>query len=521
MGLTVTLIVTLVLLLIRVWFGPVPGLISVRTTLNVEAIAFLAFCGRLMASTISGASNRETAIKWFYVFAVGLATAAAFAPGMQFPFLFDDYQHLTFARSESWRALLDRVLLNHPTGGDLFFRPLGDFAFLWLYQAAHFQFQLWHAASLILHLANTALVILLAKRISGGWLGPVVGGLFFGWHASHVEAVNWVSGLYDLLATLFVLTTLLGVTGSRRYFSLIVGTLLACVSKESAYCLPLLAAILVQFQPPASRRVAWSKTWCVTVVCGSALAFRFWYLRGLGGYQAAAGGSLAGHLRAVSLLQAVGLRLWAQLWVPVNWSVPPGLALKVAFVGLTLALLGFAKRARLSARRLGLLLLFTVSAALPAVSVLLIGFDLSGARALYLPSAAMALLWAEIAERVPNFRESAVFSALLLAFQLVALEHNQMIWGSVARESQQACTSAGAILQHDKRSTLLAVKLPRSKEGVFFLHNAFAPCVAINASVDAGRIQVGDDLPKTVDADRYVVRWDESNDRLVIRRMVP
>jgi hypothetical protein len=518
------LLASLALLLVRVWFGPLPGLISLRTTLNVEAAAILALGGWLLTR------NRETvtvpAPSPAYrpaplAIAVCVATALAFSPSIPAPFLFDDYRHLMFAVNESWRALFNRVVLHHPTGGDLFFRPLGDFVFLWLYQWAHFDFRWWHAAGVALHVANTALVFLLAKRICGGWLGATVAALFFGWHAAHVEAVSWSSALYDLLATFFVLLALLEVMargGKRwRYFAITALGVPACVSKESAFCLPLLAALLVVFHPPAARRPAWRKTLCLLLACAMVFAFRFWNLRGLGGYLATSGGALGSNFRLLSVVQALGLRLWALLFVPVNWSVPPGLALKIAFTALVVAVLAFAKHARLAPQRAALIALFTLCAALPALSLLLIGFDLAGARVLYLPSVGFALLWAEIAESVPSRREAALFCTLLLAFQFTALQHNQALWVPVAQTARQACTTAGAVLRQDAAATLFAWNLPRTENGVYFLRNAFPFCVAINAGVKDERIEVGDALPPVIRPHEYVVVWDEALRRLVIR----
>ena len=430
---------------------------------------------------------------------LAVAIAAAFVPSIRAPFLFDDYRHLLFAANETWLGLLNRVVLHHPTGGDLFFRPLGDFVFLWIYPWGHFDFHRWHVPGVALHVANTVLVMLLAKRICGGWLGGMMAGLFFGWHAAHVEAVTWVSALYDLLAALFVLLALLEIMSRRgtlwRYVGLLLYGLLACMSKESAYCLPLLAAVLVGFVPADERRLAWKKVAFLGLACFGVFVFRYWYLGGLGGYQANSGGAMAAHFQVLSTIQAMGLRLWALLFVPVNWSIAPGLVIKVAFTCMAIALVGFAWAGKLKVRRAGLIGLFVIMAALPVVTLLLIGYDLSGARVLYLPSVGAALLWAEIAESVPNRKLAGVLCALFLMFSLAALEHNQAVWVSVAEESRQACTEAGSVLRNDPKATLFGFDLPRTKNGVYFLRNAFPYCVAVNGGVEDRRITVGDRRP--------------------------
>jgi hypothetical protein len=451
-----------------------------------------------------------------------LATVAAFIPNLWFPFLFDDYVHLLFVSNESWRTLIERVLIHHPTGGDMFFRPLGDLTFQLAYQWSGFDFRRWHLTGLAIHAANTLLVLLLSRRISGGWLGACTGALFFGWQSAHVEAVSWVSALYDLLATLFVLLALLEVTGERkRYLAAAAFAALACLSKESAYCLPLLAGLSATLVHREARRISRWKTLWVATACASVFLYRCWHLGGIGGYRTASGRSLAIHFQWLSALQAIGLRLWAVLFIPLNWSVPPGPALRLGFTFLFVGVLGFAACASLRPRRLASLAAFTVCAALPAISLLLIGSDLAGARILYLPSVGAALLWASIAASVPNRKIAVGLCSLLALFQLAALEHNEAVWGSVARTARQACVDAGAILRHDPRSTLFALDLPRTRNGVYFPQNGFPACVAINADVDASRIAVGNSVPSPLKPNEDVVVWSDALGRLVTESRPP
>jgi hypothetical protein len=519
------LLASLALLLLRVWIGPVKGLISARSTLNVAAVAFLCFCGCLVKPVLQQ-GNPPVSLSFrgraLAIAGVLLATVAAFVPSLWFPFLFDDYVHLLFVSTESWRTLIERVLIHHPTGGDMFFRPLGDLTFQLVYQWSGFDFRRWHITGLAIHTANTLLVLLLSRRMSGGWLGGCAGALFFGWQAAHVEAVSWVSALYDLVATLFVLLALLEVTGERkRYPAAAAFSALACLSKESAYCLPLLAGLSAILVAREARRISWWKTLWVATACTLVFLYRYWYLGGIGGYRTASAGSLAVHFQWLSALQAVGLRLWAVLFVPVNWSVPPDPALRLGFVFLFVGVLGFAACANLRPRRLALIGAFTTCAALPAISLLLIGSDLAGARILYLPSVGAALLWASIAASVPNRKTAVGLCSLVALFQLTALEHNEAIWGSVARTARQACVDAGAILRDDPRRTLFALDLPRTRNGVYFLQNAFPACVAINGDVDASRVAVGNSVPSPLGPNDVVVVWNDGLGRLLTQSRQP
>ena len=66
-----------------------------------------------------------------------------------------------------------------------------------------------HLTALLLHAANTFLVFLLLRRLTGAtWRSAFVAGLF-GLHPLHVESVAWVSERKDVLSTLFWMLAML------------------------------------------------------------------------------------------------------------------------------------------------------------------------------------------------------------------------------------------------------------------------------------------------------------------------
>ena len=111
----------LILLLVRVWFGPLPGWISVRTAVSWEALACLAFCGTLVGGGLQAPRFAQGSVSAFVtsglLAVIAVSTAGAFAESFRAPFLFDYYRHVLFAANESWLGLLNRVVLHHPTGG--------------------------------------------------------------------------------------------------------------------------------------------------------------------------------------------------------------------------------------------------------------------------------------------------------------------------------------------------------------------------------------------------------------------
>ncbi len=67
----------------------------------------------------------------------------------------------------------------------------------------------WHFAAILLHLAVTALVFLLARTLTRDSAAALIAALIFGLHPAHIESVVWLSGATEALAALFVLASLL------------------------------------------------------------------------------------------------------------------------------------------------------------------------------------------------------------------------------------------------------------------------------------------------------------------------
>jgi protein O-mannosyl-transferase len=88
---------------------------------------------------------------------------------------------------------------------------IGNYQMFHLHPAGH------HVVNLLLHVANTVLVFLLLRRMTGSlWRTAVVAGLF-AWHPLHVESIAWAAELKDVLSTLFFMLTLVAYT---RYVEL-------------------------------------------------------------------------------------------------------------------------------------------------------------------------------------------------------------------------------------------------------------------------------------------------------------
>ncbi len=186
--------------------------------------------------------------------AVGVAGAALMVLCVAVPlfaattFFGDDHLFLAFARHEHhpWRAFVSDL-----HGGE-YYRPLW-MLFWWLLAHAGGA-AVFAAASLLLHAGASVLVGVLLRSV--GRPDPVAAGaaLLVFLSPQNLATAAWFSATTDLLATTFVLLALVAVARGRAVASLL-ATAAACLSKESAYALPLLSAIVIlaeRSRPPAS-----------------------------------------------------------------------------------------------------------------------------------------------------------------------------------------------------------------------------------------------------------------------------
>ena len=117
--------------------------------------------------------------------------------------------------------------------------------------------------NLLIHLANTVLVILIFWSSTSRFWPSLFVGAFFALHPLHVESVAWVSERKDTLSTLFVLASILFYVQYAKSASLVpylacLGMfLLSLLSKQMYVTLPALL-LLLDYWP--LRRVGWAGT---------------------------------------------------------------------------------------------------------------------------------------------------------------------------------------------------------------------------------------------------------------------
>jgi protein O-mannosyl-transferase len=150
--------------------------------------------------------NKTTAIIGL---ALALVTLGLYGPVLGHPFInFDDDLYVTanpIVRGGwtwpgfAWAWTTGRGGNWHPL---TWLSHISDCSLFGLQPAGH------HATSALLHAANTVLLFLLLRRMTGAvWRAAAVAALF-GWHPLHVESVAWVAERKDVLSTFFFFLTL-------------------------------------------------------------------------------------------------------------------------------------------------------------------------------------------------------------------------------------------------------------------------------------------------------------------------
>lgn len=469
----------------RACFGPYSFLLSVRSPMNAESIFAAALVLLFVFSPRSTDSPEPPVLSrfdWLSTAAICLGTLVIYWPSLFVPFVADDYAHILNVSKADVSYVLG--LFTVPAS-DRFFRPLGMISYLIDVQWAGFSPVRWHIAAVLLHALNTTLLYWVCRRLGLPMLWALFGAAFFGVHASRPETVTWISARFDLLATLFVLVALLCFLSRAPLALLLAVTLCGLLSKESAYVLPLLLAVVVLFRKEFRSAASYRAIGACAALTAAVFVYRWILLSGIGGYHDPQGQPTIFLVNLWLLFKALGLRLWAVLFFPVNWTDPLALPLKAAFLIMIVALLGLAAKTRMP--RLGRLgLALTLLAALPVQHLLLIGPDLEKSRVVYLGSAGFALAFAALLQSAPR-KLAMSTAAAVLAFQTLALWHNLNTWNRVGRIHVGACDTLAAAVA-ESGGEVFAVDMPNVHDGVYMLKTGLSECVEVRHGLPRERL---------------------------------
>jgi hypothetical protein len=458
------LAVTGTLLAARGLLGPLTFPLPVNSPMNLEGAFALTFLALLLTKDTYGPVASVTG--WDAALASGLAVLvfAAFAGSLNFPFLADDYIHIWNAQHATARALWAHFTLPEP---DHFFRPAVYCSYaldaLW----AGLSPTAWRAGNLAIHIVNVLLVYGLCRDLRFGRVGAFVGALVFGLHGSRPEAVTWVAARFDLMAAMFGLACLLAVLHGAKWWVASGLLALALMSKESAYVVPVLAALALRFVGLRWREI-WKAVAPLLGTAAVALAYRVWLLHGIGGYRDPATGSAVVFHFGVATLNALVVRFWAAMIFPLNWTGGLGKPTALALVA-AIAALAYLTRRGTERRKVLFGIAVAMTCALPVHQFLAIGMDLEKSRVLYFASVGLSILFATVFEQTDW--KTLVCAVVLVGFEWSALRNNLRHWRQVGELAERTCAEQ-ARLNNAGPSTL-----PNVVDGVYFLKMGFPECI--------------------------------------------
>ncbi|HLW77148.1 MAG TPA: hypothetical protein VKS01_09175, partial [Bryobacteraceae bacterium] len=481
--------------------GPVQFPISIKSPLNAESAFGLAAMLLIALRSVRGPgakSRRFDGADALICCGIAVFIVAVFARTAGWYFLSDDFILIKYAAQATHNL--------KPTfttaGGDGFYRPLVYASFAWSRLGVNPVE--WHAVGIAIHLLNSILVFWLGLELRLSRFAAGMGAALFAVHATRPEVVVWVTGRFDLLATLFVLLTLVCfLRGGWLRVIAFPAMVLGLISKESAYAAPvaLLVLMVASGDWKGKRALAYLPFFGAAA---AVFAYRWSLFHGIGGYLTAAGTPQALSLHAVTVIKALMLRVWAILFFPINWAIQPGIWLGVATI-FYLAAVGALTLARADRRSAAVLAALMGAFLLPVIPVMLIGADLEKARYLYLPSAAFCLLLAMVAD---GSRWRWPIVCAIFVFQLAALWHNLAPWKAGAEMSRAACET----IAREPARRIAVVGVPGYEDGVQVFANGLKECVDLeNPRHGALTIVLNDPTPPAGgDYDRVFV-WDEAS----------
>jgi len=399
-----------------------------------------------------------------------VAWLALFLTLLRFPFLSDDYVFLS-----AYRSVAD------VTRPFQFYRPGFALLFVLLRRLGGGSPGAFHAAGFAMHLASSALVYQLALRVLGRKELATTAFAVFLFNPLQLEAVLWVSGLQELLWTLFALAALLYYSAQRdlsaaRLFTVAVLVACALSVKETAVGFVLLAATVDATLFGFRRgRMIWAAYSVFALELAAYLVLR---QRAIGLEQSFFVLPSRYFLKQLIVLP---YEYFVHPWNSVAVHVPV-FVLCVSALGI-LGLLFVAVRRGLPVRSLlgpGIILAST----LPVYSFFYVAPDLAGARYVYFAGAGFALLLADLLGASVTAQRPAAACGLAIGCVLaVSLALNLRPWrtagdlvDAMARALRQGRPVSDVVLewQVDRGITLdLRNGIPRSHAGVWLFANGY------------------------------------------------
>ncbi len=370
-----------------------------------------------------------------------VVAAVAFLPAVTSSFVADDFILLrTLDRYSGIGWAFTHNDLGAGSGAGHFYRPLWV---LWHAGLDRLSGSAWafHLGNVVLYVVITLEVWLLARRLLGA-RSAWVAAFAFAVYPRHGESVSWISGSTDLVAAAIGLPAVLCALTSWRPWvragAAASFAAAAALSKESAFVLPLLAAVVVWAARGPRRR--WVAPIAMAVAQAVVLIGRHAVVGGLGGYS---------DYPWTPLRFAVGLGSYVLAAVS-----PPQFELlrDPALLAVPIAAIGFVFFAARSLRRRGERERLRLAAAggiwfgialLPALNLAVDLNTANGERLLFLPSVGLALAFGAL---VPVRSTATLVSLVGAGLGALALSMlSAQTWNPAGDMAQRVVAQAAAL----------------------------------------------------------------------------
>ncbi len=339
-------------------------------------------------------------------------------------FVYDDYAQLVenpYVRSfRHLREIFTTTVWSFQgaQGVTNYYRPLMTFGYLVCYQVfgpLPFGF---HLANVLLHSAVVCLLFGVTRRVFGGPLSAFLAAGLFALHPVHTESVAWVAAIPDIELTFFYLLTfwfflraaeLGGGRALGMQVAMAASFVLALLSKEPAFTLPLLATLYEHFyredRGQTSARAKFFRYGALWLLAAAYLVFRARFLGGLAPVVQRPG--LGWFEAGLSGITLVAQYVWKLLW-PVRLCafhifhksaslLDPGVLAGLAMLMVCAAVFVLLFR---RARPASFALLWLVVTLAPVLNARWMANNVFAERYLYLPSVGFCWLVAWAAARV-------------------------------------------------------------------------------------------------------------------------
>ncbi len=418
--------------------------------------------------------------------AVAALAALAYLPSLWAGFAADDYTMLTTVEGlDGPLWAFERNDLGEVDGGH-FYRPLWVLLNAGAHALGGGGATAFHAINLLLYALAAVEVVLLVRVVAGR--ASLLAGAAFALYPRHTESVAWASGNTDLLATVLALAALLCATApwpmGRRVVGAVALTVLAALAKESAFVLPVLAALVLWLRPHEPRGDAEPRPPLILPAAMAAalvgvLILRTLAIGGLGGYT----GDEVTPLRVLTstatyLVAAVTPHQVEVLRHPVLALIPLALLVLAAIVALRLRRAG--ERTRLRTLVLGLGLFG--AALLPVLGEPLDLNNATGERLLFLPSVGLAVALAALMPARPSRIGTAALAAAGAAALGLCLT-SALNWTTATDIADRALASS-LELAPGRGGELVLLSIPESYRNAHVFTNSLDRAIARSGRPD-------------------------------------